>query len=102
MTKSELIQRLASRFPSLTQSDCKLTVDAIFNAIGDSLSSGGRVEIRGFGAFGIRIRPPRLGRNPKTGEKVQVPATPAPFFKAGKELKDGVKESLTADERKAA
>ena len=101
MTKSDLIQRLATRFPTLTQPDCKITVVALLNAIGESLASGERVEIRGFGSFGIRVRPPRLGRNPKTGEKVSVPATPAPFFKAGKELKDRVDLPLPSEVRAA-
>ena len=102
MTKSELVIRLAARFPALTQQDCRLTVDAILDAIGDSLKSGGRVEVRGFGSFGVRVRPPRIGRNPKTGEKVQVPDTPAPFFKAGKELKGGVDQSFSSEKRMAA
>jgi len=90
MTKSELISHLATRFPALTQNDCKLTVDAILDSIGDRLAESGRVEIRGFGSFGVRVRPARIGRNPKTGEKVEVPPTPAPFFKAGKEMKESV------------
>jgi integration host factor subunit beta len=90
MTRSELIVRLSQRFKPLTLSDAELSVKAILDAISDTVAEGGRVEIRGFGSFSVTIRPPRIARNPKTGERVEVPATAAPHFKPGKELRDRV------------
>jgi integration host factor subunit beta len=90
MTKSELIARLAAHFPQLVASDAELAVKMILDAMGKSLSQGQRIEIRGFGSFGLNYRPPRVGRNPKSGEKVQVPAKYVPHFKAGKELRERV------------
>lgn len=90
MTRSELIEAMAQRFPQLVQKDAELAVAEILGAIGSTLSSGGRVEIRGFGSFSLNYRPPRTGRNPKTGEVVSVPAKWTPHFKAGKELRDVV------------
>ncbi len=90
MTKSELINLLAERFPQLVVKDAELSVKAILDAMTDNLSTGERIEIRGFGSFSLNYRPPRLGRNPKTGTKVQVPAKHVPHFKAGKELRDRV------------
>lgn len=90
MTRSELIASLAQRFPQLVQKDAELAVAEILCAVGSALSSGGRVEIRGFGSFTLNYRPPRIGHNPKTGHKVAVPAKHVPHFKAGKELRDGV------------
>ena len=94
MTKSELIARLAAHFPQLVASDAELAVKMILDAMTRSLSSGQRIEIRGFGSFGLNYRPPRVGRNPKSGEKVQVPAKYVPHFKAGKELRERVDRSL--------
>lgn len=90
MTRSELIARLASRFPQLTQSDVAVSAATILDGIADRLAAGGRAEIRGFGSFQVNVRPPRLGRNPKTGDKVMVPAKTAPHFKAGKDLRAAV------------
>jgi integration host factor subunit beta len=90
MTKSELIARLAVHFPQLIASDAELAVKMILDAMTRSLSMGQRIEIRGFGSFGLNYRPPRVGRNPKSGEKVQVPAKQVPHFKAGKELRERV------------
>jgi integration host factor subunit beta len=90
MTKSELIARLADRFPQLVVKDAELSVKMILDAMTDALSKGDRIEIRGFGSFSLNYRPPRTGRNPKTGEKVQVPAKSVPHFKAGKELRERV------------
>ena len=79
MTKSELIAKLAARFPQLVAKDAELAVKMILDAMGKSLAQGQRIEIRGFGSFGLNFRPPRTGRNPKSGDRVQVPAkyTPA-------------------------
>lgn len=90
MTKSELILRLAERFPQLVAKDADCAVKMILDAMVDSLSQGGRIEIRGFGSFALNYRPPRIGRNPKSGDKVQVPAKHVPHFKAGKELRERV------------
>ena len=88
MTKSELIALIAKRFPQLVAKDTDLSVKVIIDAISDNLAIGERIEIRGFGSFSLNYRPPRLGRNPKTGAKVQVPEKYAPHFKAGKELRE--------------
>lgn len=90
MTRSELIENLSRRFPQLVRQDADLAFTEILRAVSDSLIQGGRVEIRGFGSFALSYRPPRTGRNPKTGEKVSVPAKWAPHFKAGKELRENV------------
>jgi integration host factor subunit beta len=90
MTKSELIARLAERNPRLTGRDADEAVKLILEMLGDSLSQGGRIEIRGFGSFCLNYRPARTGRNPKSGQKVEVPAKYVPHFKAGKELRERV------------
>jgi integration host factor subunit beta len=90
MTKSELIARLAERFPQLVAKDADLSVKMILDAMSEALAKGDRIEIRGFGSFSLNYRPPRLGRNPKTGAKVEVPAKYVPHFKAGKELRERV------------
>ena len=90
MTKSELIARLAERHPHLLAADAELAVKTIIDAMVNSLVEGERIEIRGFGSFSLNFRPPRLGRNPKTGDKVQVAGKYVPHFKAGKELRDRV------------
>ena len=90
MTKSELIDRLAAQFPQLVAKDAELAVKMILDAMAESLAKGERIEIRGFGSFGLNYRPPRTGRNPKSGEKVQVPEKHVPHFKAGKELRERV------------
>jgi integration host factor subunit beta len=74
--------------------DAAISVKAILDAIGNSLAHGGRVEIRGFGSFSLNHRPPRIGRNPKSGEKVPVPGKYAMHFKAGKELRERVDQSM--------
>ena len=88
MTRSELIQKIAERFPQLTLADAELSVKNIIDAMSNSLASGGRVEVRGFGTFNLNHKPPRIGRNPKTGEKVNVPERYTPHFKAGSVLRD--------------
>lgn len=90
MTKSELIAKLAGRFPQLVVKDAELSVKTILDAMAEKLATGERIEIRGFGSFSLNYRPPRLGRNPKTGAKVQVPEKYVPHFKAGKELRERV------------
>ena len=94
MTRSDLIAALASRFRHLVTQDAEISVKVILVAIGQSLANGDRVEIRGFGSFDLNYRPPRTGRNPKSGEKVEVPAKYVPHFKAGKELRERVEESV--------
>ena len=86
MIRSELINRLAALFPQFTPKDTELAVKAILEALSNTLVKGDRIEIRGFGSFGLNYRPPRTGRNPRTGEVVQVPAKALPHFRAGKEL----------------
>jgi len=90
MTKSELIARLASRYPQLVVKDAEFAVNAILEAMTTSLVKGKRVEVRGFGSFQVNYRPPRTGRNPKTGEQVPVAEKFVPHFKAGKELRKRV------------
>lgn len=91
MTRSELISRLASQFPQFTRSDVEASVKSILDAISDRLGSGGRVEVRGFGSFTVNTRPPRIGRNPKTGKIVSVPEKLAPHFRSGMQLRERVK-----------
>jgi integration host factor subunit beta len=93
MTKSELIARLATRYPQLVAEDAEVAVKMILEAMAKSLAQGQRIEIRGFGSFRLNYRPPRVGRNPKTGEKVKVPAKYVPHFKAGKELRERIRGS---------
>lgn len=90
MTRSELVSILAQRFPQLSVQDADISVMEVINAVSETLANGGRVEIRGFGSFSLNYRPPRIGRNPKTGEKVNVPGKWSPHFKAGKELREMV------------
>jgi len=90
MTKSELIARLAERHPQLVAADAEMAVKTILDAMVGSLVAGERIEIRGFGSFCLNFRPPRVGRNPKTGERVHVDGKYVPHFKAGKELRDRV------------
>jgi integration host factor subunit beta len=88
MTKSELIRALADQNPNLFLSDIEQIVDAIFDEITDALANGDRVELRGFGTFSVKERDARVGRNPRTGESVNVPPKKMPFFKTGKLLRD--------------
>ena len=92
MTKSELIQKLTERNPHLFLRDIEKIVDTVFNEISDALAKGNRVELRGFGAFSIKHRKARTGRNPRTGETVQVEAKRLPFFKTGKALREKLNE----------
>ncbi|GAB3118285.1 integration host factor subunit beta [Novispirillum itersonii] len=88
MTKSELIARLAERNPHLYQRDIERIVSTIFDEISSALARGDRVELRGFGAFSVKRREARLGRNPRTGESVDVSEKAVPYFKTGKQLRD--------------
>ena len=96
MTKSDLIARLAERFPQLVAKDADFAVKMILDAMSDALAKGDRIEIRGFGSFSLNYRPPRVGRNPKSGDKVRVPEKWVPHFKAGKELRERVDKSIKA------
>jgi len=88
MIRSELVQKLCSDFPDLSQREVENVVSAIFDSITDQLAKGGRVELRGFGAFSTRQRDARTGRNPRTGEAVDVDAKRVPYFKPGKEMRE--------------
>jgi integration host factor subunit beta len=90
MTKSELITRIAKRNPQLVEKDAEVAVSTVLHAMAESLTQGRHIEIRGFGSFGLNYRPPRLGRNPKSGKPVEVPAKHVPHFKPGKELRQRV------------
>ena len=89
MTKADLIEEV-SRLAELTRKDSEVIVETIFDSVVRALRSGDKIEIRGFGSFRTRQRKPRVGRNPKTGDRVEVPAKKIPFFKPSKELKDMV------------
>jgi integration host factor subunit beta len=95
MTKADLIDEV-SRLAELTRKDSEVIVETIFDSVVRSLRAGDKIEIRGFGSFRTRQRKPRVGRNPKTGERVDVPAKKIPFFKPSKELKDLVNEGAAA------
>ncbi len=87
MTKAELVEKVANQI-DLTKKQTEVVVNTVFQSITESLSEGKKVELRGFGSFRIRERNARVGRNPKSGDKVDVPAKKVPFFKAGKELRE--------------
>ena len=93
MIRSELVQRLAAENPGLRPTEIEAVADTFFDTIVSHLAKGGRVELRGFGAFSTRARQARAGRNPRTGDTVAVPAKHVPYFKAGKEMR----ERLNAD-----
>lgn len=90
MTRSDLIEELAARFSQLTQRDAEFAVKAILDAMNDALVRGHRIEIRGFGSFSVSHRPPRVGRNPRSGESVAIPEKHVPHFKPGKALREAV------------
>ena len=90
MTKSELIEILSQRQGHLKADDVDLAVKSLLEMMGGSLSEGERIEIRGFGSFSLHYRPPRTGRNPKSGDAVALPGKHVPHFKPGKELRDRV------------
>jgi len=94
MTKSELIERIAARQDQLSAKDIELAVKLVLEYMSQALSGGERIEIRGFGSFSLHYRAPRIGRNPKTGESVELEGKYVPHFKPGKEMRDRVNESL--------
>ncbi len=94
MTKSELVEIIAAKQTQLSVKDVELAIKTLIDLMSDTLSSGQRIEIRGFGSFSLHYRAPRMGRNPKTGEAVSLDAKYVPHFKPGKELRDKVNESL--------
>jgi len=96
MIKSELVQRIAERNPHLYLRDVEKIVNAILNEIADALARGDRVELRGFGAFSVKRRNPRQGRNPRTGAKVAVDGKVVPFFKTGKEMRERLNDNGAA------
>ncbi|MGD2133624.1 MAG: integration host factor subunit beta [Maricaulaceae bacterium] len=104
MIKSQLISALADQHPHLTHAQAERVINRVLEEISNALQRGDRVELRGFGAFSVRHRPARQGRNPRTGETVSVKAKTVPFFKAGKELRERVDASAhksSADGRAA-
>lgn len=94
MTKSELIEKIAAQQDQLPVKDVELAVKLMLDEISQVLASGGRIEIRGFGSFSVHYRAPRIGRNPKTGEPVELPGKYVPHFKPGKEMRDRVNNSM--------
>lgn len=98
MTRSDLVAVLAERFGQLTQRDTEFAVKTILDAMSDALARGHRIEIRGFGSFSISRRPPRVGRNPRSGEQVMIPEKLAPHFKPGKALREAVDQNLPVTE----
>ena len=88
MIKSELIRKLAEENPNLYYRDVERIVSIVFDEVTDALARGDRVELRGFGAFSVKHRPARIGRNPRSGESVAIEEKWAPYFKSGKELRD--------------
>lgn len=102
MTRSDLVEELANRFSQLTHRDAEFAVKAILDAMNDALVAGHRIEIRGFGSFSINRRPPRMGRNPRSGESVAIPEKRVPHFKPGKALREAVDERLAASKAGSA
>ncbi len=98
MTKSELIEILSRRQPHLKADDVDLAVKSLLEMMGGALAHGERIEIRGFGSFSLHYRPPRIGRNPKTGDSVALPAKHVPHFKPGKELRERVSSVTPIEE----
>jgi integration host factor subunit beta len=102
MIKSELVTRLSARNPHLYQREVESVVNTFLGEIGDALKERNRVELRGFGAFSVRVRGPRIGRNPRTGESVEVAEKAAPFFRSGKEMRDRINAGHTPPKPKRA
>lgn len=97
MTKSELIEALAAKQPQLDHKDVELAVKELLEQMSLALAMGDRIEVRGFGSFSLHYRPPRVGRNPKTGSTVHVPDKYVPHFKPGKELREKVKDARNGE-----
>ena len=102
MTRSDIVEELAARFAQLTHRDAESAVKTILDAMSDALVRGNRIEIRGFGSFSVSRRPPRVGRNPRSGERVQVPEKRVPHFKPGKALREAVDTRTAELDAKAA
>ena len=98
MTRSDLVAKLTEMFGQLTARDTEIAVKTILDAMSDELAQGHRIEIRGFGSFSTTRRPPRVGRNPRSGEKVLVPAKLVPHFKPGKSLREAVDANSKSNE----
>lgn len=96
MTRSDLVAKLAERFGQLTHRDAEFAVKTMLDAMADAMTRGHRIEIRGFGSFSINHRPPRVGRNPRSGEQVEIPEKRVPHFKPGKALRQAVDEHAEA------
>lgn len=101
MTRSELVEELAARFSQLTHRDAEFSVKAILDAMHDALVRGHRIEIRGFGSFSISRRPPRMGRNPRSGESVAVSEKRVSHFKPGKALREAVDQGISESEQRS-
>jgi integration host factor subunit beta len=101
MTRSDLVEELANRFRQLTHRESEFAVKAILDAMNNALVRGHRIEIRGFGSFSINRRPPRMGRNPRSGESVAIPEKRVPHFKPGKALREAVDQRTAELESKA-
>ena len=98
MTRSDLVIQLAERFSQLTHRDTEFAVKTILDAMSDALARGHRIEIRGFGSFSINRRPPRVGRNPRSGEQVVIPEKLVPHFKPGKALREAVDANVPVED----
>lgn len=98
ITKSELIERVVDKQSHLSAKDVELAIKTILEEMSKTLSSGGRIEIRGFGSFSLHYREPRVGRNPKTGDSVELEAKHVPHFKPGKELRDRVNQAMEIEQ----
>ena len=96
MTRSDLVNQLAERFTQITVKDTEYAVKTVLDAMSDALARGHRIEIRGFGSFSISRRPPRVGRNPRSGEQVTIPEKLVPHFQPGKALREAVDKHLPA------
>ena len=102
MTRSDLVIQLAEKFSQLTHRDTEFAVKTILDAMSDALARGHRIEIRGFGSFSINRRPPRVGRNPRSGEQVVIPEKLVPHFKPGKALREAVDLQVPVDDAASA
>ena len=102
MTKSELIEALAARQNHLAFNDVELSVKSVMEQMSHALANGERIEIRGFGSFSLHYRPPRMGRNPKTGSAVALPGKHVPHFKPGKELRERVNQLVISRAKQPA
>jgi integration host factor subunit beta len=99
MTRSDIVQALADKFGQLTHRDAEFAVKTILDAMSEALARGHRIEIRGFGSFSINRRPPRMGRNPRSGESVAIPEKRVPHFKPGKALREAVDAQTPVDSK---